>query len=166
MSAFAKTDPRQADLLEALDILLFSVLGYEARAPYWYLCAVQRHAGTLIPLLSSDSRANLLERFETRYPKGQRLSPWCPQRKNENIRSTVHRSAMTSGLCCAQYSGILRFSQKIHGTLFYSMYPPRMGETACWEKIFRTPLEYLGCLGCQRLRRSARMASISSGVLG
>ena len=73
VSAFAKTSPSQEDLLEALDILLFSALGYEGRSPYWYLCAVQRHAVLLIPLLNEDSKAKLLERFEARYPKGQRL---------------------------------------------------------------------------------------------
>lgn len=73
VNAFAETNPSQEDLLEALDILLFSAVGYEGRAPYWYLCAVQRHAGPLISLLSSDSRENMQERFEARYPKGQRL---------------------------------------------------------------------------------------------
>ena len=41
-----------------------------------------------------------------------------------------------------------------------------MGETACSEKIFSTPEGYFGCIGCHFARRSARIASISSGVFG
>ena len=73
VDAFSKTSPSQESLTEALNILLFSAVGYEGKAPFWYLCAVQRHAGKLISLLDDNGRAKMLEHFETHYPKGQRL---------------------------------------------------------------------------------------------
>ena len=47
---------------------------------------------------------------------------------------------------------------------FYSIYPPFIGDTACSEKIFSTPEVYLAGFGVQFFRRTASMASISSGV--
>ena len=52
---------------------MFRAAGNEEQADYWYLCAVQRHAMVLIPLLDDASRAEVLAHFEARYPKGQRL---------------------------------------------------------------------------------------------
>lgn len=73
VGAFAKTEPTQQVLQEALDVILLGAAGNEEKAAYWYLCAVQRHALVLIPLLDEASRAEMLARFEARYPKGQRL---------------------------------------------------------------------------------------------
>ena len=45
----------------------------------------------------------------------------------------------------------------------YFIYPPSMGETACWENSFRTPLGYLTDLGCQAAFLFNRISSISAG---
>lgn len=73
VDAFRESSPSQEALLEALDILLFSAVGYEGKAPYGYLCAVQRHGEKLIELLSPENRREMLARFDAHYPRGQRL---------------------------------------------------------------------------------------------
>lgn len=73
VDTFSKTSPSQEALVEALDILLFSAVGYEEKSPFWYLCAVQRHGLKLIALLEDGPRAEMLSRFESCYPRGKRL---------------------------------------------------------------------------------------------
>ena len=71
--AFAESGPSQEALLEALEILLFAAVGYEEKAPFWYLTAVQRHGKLLIPRLDEAHRAQLLEKFLVNYPVRQQL---------------------------------------------------------------------------------------------
>ncbi|MGN0977588.1 MAG: hypothetical protein ACI4PH_05980 [Faecousia sp.] len=73
VEAFRRENPSQPELVQALDILLFSAVGYEGKAPFGYLCAVQRHALKLIPLLDEAGRTTVLARFEAQYPSGRRL---------------------------------------------------------------------------------------------
>lgn len=73
VTAFAATEPTQQALKEALEIILFQAVGNEGKAAYWYLCAVQRHAMVLLPLLDDACQAEVLAQFEAQYPKGRRL---------------------------------------------------------------------------------------------
>lgn len=73
VQAFARKQPPQRELVEALEYILFTALDYEEKAPFWYLTAVQRHTKLLIPLLADNSRKALLAEFEIRYPAGRRL---------------------------------------------------------------------------------------------
>ena len=71
--AFGREPHTQEELLQALKLLLFTAVGYEEKASFWYLCAVQRHAAKLIPLLDDSHRGDLRARFEENYPGGRRL---------------------------------------------------------------------------------------------
>ena len=71
--AFCQRTCSQEELLQALEVILFTAVGYEEKAPFWYLCAVQRHAVKLIPLLDDPHRTALRIRFEEQYPGGRRL---------------------------------------------------------------------------------------------
>lgn len=71
--AFCQGSHSQEELLQALEIILFTAIGYEEKSPFWYLCAVQRHAAKLIPLLDDSHRAALRVQFEEQYPSGRRL---------------------------------------------------------------------------------------------
>ena len=73
VEAFRRKNPGQEELLQALQIILFTAAGYEEKAPFWYLCAVQRHSMKLIPLLEEPGRKVLEENFEEKYPGGRRL---------------------------------------------------------------------------------------------
>ena len=68
---FCREDHSQEMLMQALDVILFTAVGYEEKAPFWYLCAVQRHAEKLIPLLDEAHCTVLLEQFERQYPSGK-----------------------------------------------------------------------------------------------
>lgn len=70
---FAKTQPSQQELLEALEYILYAAEGYEEKAPFWYLTAVQQHTKPLIALLNDSSREILLTSFEKHCPAGRRL---------------------------------------------------------------------------------------------
>lgn len=71
--AFCREPHGQEEVLQALERILFTAIGYEDKASFWYLCAVQRHAAKLIPLLDDSHRAELRTRFEEKYPAGRRL---------------------------------------------------------------------------------------------
>ena len=57
--------------MQALEVILFTAAGYEEKAPFWYLCAVQRHAAKLIPLLDEEHGVVLLEQFARQYSRGK-----------------------------------------------------------------------------------------------
>ena len=65
---FAASQPSQAELEAALDLLLLGAEEQEGKAPYWYLIAAQRHATLLIPLLDDDRKAALASHYASQYP--------------------------------------------------------------------------------------------------
>lgn len=88
--AFCRETHTQEELQQALELILFTAVGYEEKSPYWYLCAVQRHAAKLIPLLDDPHRSVLREQFAQKYPGGklpiqreiqQLLQKGAPQKK-------------------------------------------------------------------------------------
>lgn len=70
---FAASDPRQEDLAQALEQLLFSAQQYEKTAACWYLLAIQNHGKMLIPLLEDEGRESIRQRYGAVYPKRKQL---------------------------------------------------------------------------------------------
>lgn len=92
---FSREHHSQEELSVALEVILLTAADYAEKSPYWYLCAVQRHAAKLIPLLDETHCAVLRERFEQQYPNGklpiQReiqklLEAKVPQKKRRFLR--------------------------------------------------------------------------------
>ena len=67
---FSRENHSQEQLRQALERILFTAADYEEKSPYWDLCAVQRHAAKLIPLLEENHCAALREQFQQKYPNG------------------------------------------------------------------------------------------------
>ena len=65
---FAAAGPSGEALNAALEVLLFSAREQEARAPFWYLTAIQRHSMLLLPMLDDGAREALAARFAAAYP--------------------------------------------------------------------------------------------------
>jgi len=70
---FRNRNPNQEELLEALDIFLFTAVAHKDSQAYWYLVAVQRHSLELLPLLEPSHREILGQRLASAYPRNRRM---------------------------------------------------------------------------------------------
>ena len=71
--AFLETAPAPETVYEAAEHIITASTRYENEDSCAYMLAAQAHAMELIPLLSSERRAQLRDWFDARYPKKVRL---------------------------------------------------------------------------------------------
>ena len=61
------------EIVQALEIILFSAAEHDKSAALWYLIAAQEHAKPLLDLLPPQQKQALRKQYQKRYPRGKRL---------------------------------------------------------------------------------------------
>lgn len=70
---FANSQPEQEQILEAALFILEEPLQYKEKECYWYMFASHANLKPLIPIMTGETAKMVLERFETLYPRRDRM---------------------------------------------------------------------------------------------